>query len=72
MVNKSGQGVFLAAIIGLAAIIVFILMLPILMQFIGIGIASIDQPFTILLIGVMPVFVIIMIIWWIIAMARNQ
>jgi hypothetical protein len=70
--NRKAQGVFLAAILGLAGIIAFILALPILMDFLGYGISQVDQPFTILLIGIIPVFIFVMLIWGILAMARNQ
>ena len=70
--NKKGQGVFLAAILGLAAIIAFFLALPLLLSFISYGMSQATSPFTKLLMAIIPAFIFIMLIWMIIAWARNQ
>jgi len=70
--NKRGQAVYLAAIIGLAVIIAFFLALPALMSFLNIGLEGTNQPFTKLLIGLIPIFIFVMIIILIIKIARSE
>lgn len=69
--NKKGQGVFFAVILGLGMIIVFFLALPMLLDFISEGMAGTDNAFALLIMAIIPIFMFMMIIWAILAMARN-
>jgi hypothetical protein len=70
--NRKGQAVFFAAIMGLGAIIVFFVALPTLLSFISYGISQTDNAFAKFLMSITPFFIFIMIIWGIIAIARSE
>lgn len=70
--DKGGQAVFIAAIFGLAAMIVFFLALPTLLSFTSETVANLDNAFASLLIMLIPIFVFVMIVWAVIAIARSE
>lgn len=72
MINKKGQGVFIAAIVGAFLVITFFLMLPILYDVITAASGSISQPIVRLLIDAIPFFIFIMICWFILKIARSE
>jgi hypothetical protein len=69
--NKSGQMVFIAALIGLLAFITFFIALPVLLQFIAFGKSQITQPFVMMVLDFFPFMLFLMIAFFILKLARS-
>jgi len=72
MVNKRGQSVFVAAIVGCAMIIIFVITLPTLLSMIAYGQSFTNNVFAKFLMALTPVFLFMMIIYVIIRIARSE
>ena len=70
--NKKGQAVWIGAIMALFLFFIFILSVPILLQFIAYGKSQIDQPFVGFLLDFIPFFLFIMLFYIVVKVMRSE
>lgn len=71
MLNSKGQAVFIGGFIGLMSLILFVLLFPIISDFVAIGIAGTNNALAQLFIYSVPYFLLVFIIWGILAFMRG-